>query len=761
MEPVHPSSNTLSSSKRPRADSNDNEETATRRRIRVSEACDTCRIRKDRCDGGRPTCNNCLRARRDCTYRPTKKRGLRTGYVRALETLLGLLFTTVQGLDSWVATLLEGQETAPLFRFDHLENQSTDVSVEAFIDTWRKSALLKQIEQALSTEGNDNNGGTDSVKGFDRKALQASVVAANVLRTHKPVALQTYDDSLPTPIDSLPALHIVPIEEDDTQFRSSPGNSLLIDAFTEFEQSVPLLSDAGADAVGDDALSHLDQRVTTPLPPNWRSLLDIYFSTTHCWLPMCQKHELLRTAFVMASGTSMQGLGDIGVPVSHGERACVEAILSYASLGRSIEGIRSGNNEDHVWAQKAAASCSAIQALLPGKVDSYELGHVRALLIMTLINIACGNQKQAWTSIGVTIYHIAVLAKPQLRHERPASDLDEGVKRTVLCCMTLDSLVAAWNGLRPYFTPSDFVSIGPLLTDRLEEWEPWKSHEPSITSTLEFQAPGRSLSMFNQVINLVSVLNDMLRSSNGFLTKDCTNLSHGTMSDWSQRIPPPSDDGDPSRSPQQFSRYLLTSSIRELARLHSGRRTLGETAHSSRNVLHEIDEISRSFTMVTGRAFIPPICSISLFLLRLSVDPSSQPKAGFETELQGLRDHLHKQNFLLSNTSLNEQDPRPGLSSGPEYRPFQAARHSEFRLDRTEHPDLPGVRAGFYSDRLESQHPASYLTPRNIYPVPAGPATGDPSDTFLMPHTVSSSMSATLSDDSLFQSLADLDSADW
>jgi hypothetical protein len=254
MEPVHPSSNTLSSSKRPRADSNDNEETATRRRIRVSEACDTCRIRKDRCDGGRPTCNNCLRARRDCTYRPTKKRGLRTGYVRALETLLGLLFTTVQGLDSWVAALLEGQETAPLFRFDHLENQSTDVSVEAFIDTWRKSALLKQIEQALSTEGNDNNGGTDSVKGFDRKALQASVVAANVLRTHKPVALQTYDDSLPTPIDSLPALHIVPIEEDDTQFRSSPGNSLLIDAFTEFEQSVPLLSDAGADAVGDDAL---------------------------------------------------------------------------------------------------------------------------------------------------------------------------------------------------------------------------------------------------------------------------------------------------------------------------------------------------------------------------------------------------------------------------------------------------------------------------------------------------------------------------
>ena len=270
MEPVHPSPDPLSTSKRPRADSNDNEEPTTRRRIRVSEACDTCRIRKDRCDGGRPACNNCLRARRDCTYRPTKKRGLRTGYVRALETLLGLLFTTVQGLDPWVAALFEGQETAPLFRFDHFESQYTDVSVEAFIDAWRKSALLKQIEQALSTEGHDDNEGTDSVKGFDRKALQASVVAANVLQTLSTVALQTSDASLPTPIDSHPASHTVPIEEDTTQPRSSPGNSLLIEAFTEFEQSVPLPSDAGADAVGDDALGHINQMASTPLPADWR-----------------------------------------------------------------------------------------------------------------------------------------------------------------------------------------------------------------------------------------------------------------------------------------------------------------------------------------------------------------------------------------------------------------------------------------------------------------------------------------------------------
>lgn len=761
MEPVHPSPNTSSTSKRPRANSNEKEEPTARRRIRVSEACDTCRIRKDRCDGGRPTCNNCLRARRDCTYRPTKKRGLRTGYVRALESLLGLLFTTVQGLDPWVASLFEGQEIAPSFQFDHLESQSTDVSVEAFIDTWRKSALLKQIEQALSTEGNDDNEGSDSVKVFDRKALQASVAAVNVLRTHNTAALQASDDSLPTPVDSHPASHTVPIEEDTIEPHSSPCNSLTIAPFTDFEQIIPLPSDAGAEAVGGSSFGHTVERILTPLPADWRSLLDLYFSTTHCWLPMCQKHELLRTAYVMASGASTQGLGDTGVSVSHGERASLKAILTYASFHRSIENPSSVITEDHLWAEQGTAACSAIRALLPQDVQSYEIGHVRALLIMILINIACGNQRQAWTNSGITVYHITTLMKPHLRHERPASDLDEGAKRTLLCCMSLDSLVAAWNGLRPYFTRSDIVSIGPLLTDGLEEWEPWKSHEPSSTSALEFHAPGRSLSTFNQVINLVSVLNDMLRSSNGLLTRKCTNLSHETIADWSQRILSPPDDKEPACSPQQFSCHLLTSSIRELVRLHSGHRAFSETTHDTRNLLHEIDSFSRSFTTITGRSFVSPVCGISLFLLRLSIDHSAQPKAGFNTELQGLRDHLHKQNFLQSNTSLDDQSLRSGLSPRQGHRSFQAARHSEPRLQSLEQTDLPGARAGFHPDRLDSQHAAGYSNSGNIYPAPVEPAIGNPSEAFMMPHTAPSSMGVTLSDDSLFQSLADLDSADW
>ncbi|KAF2865318.1 hypothetical protein BDV95DRAFT_448779, partial [Massariosphaeria phaeospora] len=35
---------------------------------RINEACDSCRERKLRCDGSRPTCGTCKRLTHDCTY---------------------------------------------------------------------------------------------------------------------------------------------------------------------------------------------------------------------------------------------------------------------------------------------------------------------------------------------------------------------------------------------------------------------------------------------------------------------------------------------------------------------------------------------------------------------------------------------------------------------------------------------------------------------------------------------------------------------
>ncbi|KAI8393395.1 fungal-specific transcription factor domain-containing protein [Radiomyces spectabilis] len=56
------------------------------KRQRVSKACEQCRRKKVKCDGGLPLCNNCVTLGLQCTYKEsTKKRGPPKGYIEAIE----------------------------------------------------------------------------------------------------------------------------------------------------------------------------------------------------------------------------------------------------------------------------------------------------------------------------------------------------------------------------------------------------------------------------------------------------------------------------------------------------------------------------------------------------------------------------------------------------------------------------------------------------------------------------------------------------
>ncbi|RUS22560.1 fungal-specific transcription factor domain-containing protein [Endogone sp. FLAS-F59071] len=59
------------------------------KRKRLTQACDICRKKKIKCDGGKPSCANCVRLQLACTYLPSnKKRGPRQGYIEMLEKRL-------------------------------------------------------------------------------------------------------------------------------------------------------------------------------------------------------------------------------------------------------------------------------------------------------------------------------------------------------------------------------------------------------------------------------------------------------------------------------------------------------------------------------------------------------------------------------------------------------------------------------------------------------------------------------------------------
>lgn len=122
------------------------EHTSAPKRQRVSRACDSCRLKKDKCDGVQPVCSTCTSLNRPCTYNSNpKKRGVPTGYIRALESLLGLVFTKISGGEETILGLLRAENLLRRLAVTAKEPDESDV----FYSSWKNSAVLKEIDKIL------------------------------------------------------------------------------------------------------------------------------------------------------------------------------------------------------------------------------------------------------------------------------------------------------------------------------------------------------------------------------------------------------------------------------------------------------------------------------------------------------------------------------------------------------------------------------------------------------------------------------------
>ncbi|KAF4965630.1 hypothetical protein FSARC_6593 [Fusarium sarcochroum] len=75
-------------------------------RTRISRACVACQQKKQKCDGRSPSCNNCLRAGRDCiTQDPSTKRQHPRGYLETLEQHNASLENHVAALEQKIIQL--------------------------------------------------------------------------------------------------------------------------------------------------------------------------------------------------------------------------------------------------------------------------------------------------------------------------------------------------------------------------------------------------------------------------------------------------------------------------------------------------------------------------------------------------------------------------------------------------------------------------------------------------------------------------------
>ncbi|VTT73624.1 unnamed protein product [Fusarium fujikuroi] len=421
-----------------------------RNRHRITRACNECRRRKDRCGGQRPSCKSCIDNNRTCSYGPSKKRGLRPGYVRGIETLLGLIFKSIQGSEEWICALLEGVVQQSSFCPASGLNE-TNISVDLLLETWHKSSVSKKMASLLSTESEFDEEGADSSQIFDTKVVEGLTLLVSTKDTSgapmTPMDTNTTQPDIPTfdyspipiPVSSSPqclektALHTAINRQPEPESR--PSNSM------------------SSAAVPD-------------LPKDWSYLLDLYFETTHCWFPISQKHELLRAAYTLSNGAPTTSTSSL----SSGELAFLHAVLAYASHQSTTLSSNSCRKPGDIHSLHSPRSL--LETSLFANPTIFDLGHVRALLIICLFEMDQNRWPSAWTAIGRAIYTAISLGifSQGTAVDPPSRD---GIKRTTMGCTQLETIVAARLDTLPYLTSSNIFLQDGLLADGNEEWEPW------------------------------------------------------------------------------------------------------------------------------------------------------------------------------------------------------------------------------------------------------------------------------------------------
>ncbi|KAK5131188.1 fungal-specific transcription factor domain-containing protein [Cryomyces antarcticus] len=447
---------------------------APTKRQRVSRACDQCRTGREKCDGIQPTCFTCASSNRPCSYTANpKKRGIQPGYIRTLELTLAWTFMNVQGSEDTLRAMLmvEGGSDAAV-----VSGRDAEGSYKLH-KRWSRSTVCKQIERLLS--------GSDSP---DDKVAEDDARAAKEVDLSGP-ATQHRDWHSPPTSEGIPA----PLARTTTRKQSTRA-SVVSD-----RHKVGVVPSMQTPSIPNTPVS-----TCLRLPPNLWRLFDIYFAFTHCWLPIAEKHDVLRTSYSYPE----HGLDISAESPCSGDHAELWSVLALASYQDS--GASNGHNSDRRYADLNRMYETA-RSLIPSERRAHAIGHVKALLLLAMIDLGGQRWSAAWLLVG----HASRIAVDIELH------LDQGSngrvststrrKHVFLACFILDTIISSQLGRLPYLRQEDIFAAGLLNEDGLEEWQPWEGcngfqpdQPPQERSA---RSPSHMLSTFNQLVKLLGILN--------------------------------------------------------------------------------------------------------------------------------------------------------------------------------------------------------------------------------------------------------------
>ncbi|CAG2013005.1 unnamed protein product [Fusarium graminearum] len=669
------------------------------------------------------------------------KRGLRPGYVRAIEALLGLMITTIEGSEAWICGLLQGNTEQALLRPASFELQESDMSVDFLLETWRKCNLAKKAGELLAPETLEmDEDGTDSTRYFDTKVVEALAISQS--------SREGDTTALLTPMNTDTTPHEVTIIDSPPTF--------LVHTSNQSADAVSLVSTVPQQKYPTSNSKRSSVTLIPQLPTNWPHLMDVYFETTHSWLPISQKHELLRTAYTVANNPSTSA----NAP-SSGELAFLHAVLMYASHKASTIQTLPKPSLDDSYGDGSPQALT--QSSLFSNPVSYDLGHIRAFLVLSLLNMDQDRWSKAWISIGRAVYTAISLGLISRDSTEIQSVFNEDVKRTLLGCVILETIIASRLGTATCLQSSDISPKSLLVTDGIEEWEPWQPRilvdSRAITNrqVSNPHMPGHVISTFNRFVQVIAHLNGLVNKQKQ-PTPD-SSLHEIMLACQENLLEEPSTAVD--IPPQKLSLWMASVATLEVA---AAKCLASHGTHSRRpdgywQSISSLVQLIETRAHFLGRCSVSPVVQSCLELLKKAI-ASHQLQYG-DTAAQDEFDLLHR-TIAASMGSLQPASngesglddisitPTTNISNPPAFidepTPLQA-------------DTMPDISASTFT--LETQLDLMHSSIRHhdistsVLPQSLG---AEDNANF---ETTRSSLEDDLEDDGLFDSLATLDSTDW
>jgi Fungal specific transcription factor domain len=414
------------------------------------------------CDGKRPNCSACVAIGHACSYDPsTKKRGLPEGYVRGLEKLWALCIGKIEGLEETVIQLMQHQ--------DEIKSVWNHETVgEELHGSWKESSILHELEGLLSKVEATELAGK---RKRDREESDSEGTPGTTFHRTLEYAIVPY--GVPAGPKSGAPFHGSTASDSRSQFLFGPLKK-------------PNRASAVDSGNGDPISSTI-----LPFPARTPVLLDLYFSHTHCWFPILERHHILRISY--SCSTNQQE----NASIRSADLATLWALLAYVD-----------KQDVHVAPESRVAGeidssemlAAAMRSIPPFEDGVFELGHVQALLLVAL-NCIGSQWNRAWLVVGHAV---------RIAMNINVGEIASRGKHVLFGCFILDTLVSARLDRRPHMRREDIEPFGHLEEDGLEEWDPWTNSIASLPAEGVVRGPAFEISCFNKLCDVYAILNDII-----------------------------------------------------------------------------------------------------------------------------------------------------------------------------------------------------------------------------------------------------------